>query len=663
MRSFTGGAVSNRGRESGDGGQRQAAQRRQGEGQGSRVAVPAFARRLRPAQVARPAPPVLGGVAVDLLPPRPRRRASHPVAGAGNGGEVENRQNRGSARRVAPQVGEDGVVPVGGVHPSEPPGMVVAPVQGGQAAVGGGQVGHQPPHPGVGGVVQQAPVQGTVVPPFFPGGEFASHKQQFFAGEGEHVGEKQAQVGERPPVIAGHFGKERTFAVRHLVVAERQHEVFVSGVERPERQLFVVVGAVDGVAGQVAERVVHPPHVPLVTEAQAAVMDRAGHPRPGGGLFGESFRPRKLPVGGGVQFPQEKLGRPVLPPSFLVGRPLPFRPGIVQVEHGSHRIHPQAVDVVAVQPAHGGGQEETAHLVAAVVEDGRTPVGVNPLAGVGVFVKVGAVEAERPVRVGGEMGGNPVQNHPYPPPVEDVYQEHQVFGGSVAGGGGVKTGGLIPPGGRVGMFGDRHQFHMGETEVGNVVGQRFGYLPVGGGAVRIVRGPAPRPQMDFVDGHRPVAGGLFRPVFHPLPVAPLVGGAPDPAGPARAVFGGGRVRVGFLEGSGGMAGDDVVFVEMAGAGGGDEPFPDAAHPPEGERVEAGVPVVPVPDHRNLPGVGGPHRKMGSRPGRIRGRLGPHFLVEAEVAALAEQPQVVVGQRRAVRGGWRPGGKDGDRFRG
>ena len=70
-----------------------------------------------------------------------------------------------------------------------------------------------------------------------------------------------------------------------LVVRERQDEVLAEGVHHAERQLVVVVAPVDRVLLEVAERVVHPAHVPLEAEAEPAEIGRPRHARPRGRLL------------------------------------------------------------------------------------------------------------------------------------------------------------------------------------------------------------------------------------------------------------------------------------------------------------------------------------------------------------------------------------------
>src|SRR3546814_9111556 len=64
-------------------------------------------------------------------------------------------------------------------------------------------------------------------------------------------------------------------------------DVCSSDLGEPEGDLVVVVATPDRVLRPVVERVVHPAHVPLVGEAEAAGVDGLAHPSPGGGLLGD----------------------------------------------------------------------------------------------------------------------------------------------------------------------------------------------------------------------------------------------------------------------------------------------------------------------------------------------------------------------------------------
>src|SRR5262245_30887539 len=112
--------------------------------------------------------------------------------------------------------------------------------------------------------------------------ELAAHEQQLLAGMPEHEAVIGAQIGEALPNIARHAAEQRALAVHDLVMGERQNEILEEGVMQAEKDLTVMMRAVDGVLADVFQRVMHPSHVPLVAEAQPTPIDGTRYHRPGG---------------------------------------------------------------------------------------------------------------------------------------------------------------------------------------------------------------------------------------------------------------------------------------------------------------------------------------------------------------------------------------------
>ena len=350
-------------------------------------------------------------------------------------------------------------------------------------------------------VRQQPPIDARVVVPFCALADLVTHEQQLLGRLAVHVAVERAQVRELLPPGARHLPQERSLAVHHLVVRQREHEVLVPGVEHPERDPTVVPLAMDGLLRHVLEGVVHPAHVPLEPESEPAHVERSGDHRPRGGLLRDGLHVRVLSEDGFVEVAKEADGLEVLPPTELVGDPLPLLARVVQVQHRRHGVDAQAVHVVCIEPVERAGHQERADLVASVVEDVALPVLVKALPGVLVLVQVRAVEVGEREPVRRKVGRHPVEDHTDATLVQVVHQEHEVLGRPEAAGGSKVARGLVTPGRVVGVLHDRQELQVGEAHLLAVVGQLRGHLPIAQPAVAVGRCAHPRAEVDLVDGH------------------------------------------------------------------------------------------------------------------------------------------------------------------
>ncbi len=259
--------------------------------------------------------------------------------------------------------------------------------------------------------------------------------------------------------------------MHHLVVGEHGDEVLGVLVEHAESQVVLVPLAVDRLLAEVPQGVVHPAHVPLVVEAQAAARRRPAHLGERGALLGDHRDAGIVVVDQVVHPPQEIDRLQVLAAAVAVGNPLALPAGIVEVEHRGDRVDPQAVEVVAVEPGQGVGDQEAAHLVAAVVEDQRAPVHVAALAR-DRRARRGGCRRTRPGRsCRGEMRRHPVEDHADAALVQVVDEPGEILGRAVAVGRGEEARHLVAPGAVEGVLGDGHQLDVGEAHLRRVVGQ------------------------------------------------------------------------------------------------------------------------------------------------------------------------------------------------
>ena len=435
----------------------------------------AFVEGIHEALVAHVGAAIDGGIAVEDLLPAATLRGAQTVVVVRHRRAVEDDQQRVLGIVAVAQIGQHAMGTVVGADPLEAAAVEVALVQGRlgvhQVVECADEVLDAHVEVGVGGV----PVDAAFVRPFGPLAEFAAHEQQFLARVGPHQAVEQAQVGKLLPVVARHLGQQAALAVDHFVVRERQHEVLVEGVVQAEAEGVLVVAAVDRVLLEPRQRVVHPAHVPLHAKAQtvhglgvvvavAAPGHRTRDARPGRGFLGDGLHVGEVAVDTLVELAQEVDGFQVLAAAEAVGDPLAVLAGVVQVQHGGHGVHPDAVDVVLVQPEGGAGEQEAAHLVAAVVEDPAVPLGVEALAAISVLVQFGAVEAVQTMGVAGEVRGHPVQDDADAAPVHVVDEGLEVGRAAVARGGSKVAHRLITPRTIERVFGDGHQLDVGEAQ-------------------------------------------------------------------------------------------------------------------------------------------------------------------------------------------------------
>ena len=524
------------------------------------------------------------------------------------------------------------------------------------------QIAHQTLHPSVRRLIQVLPVQRALLAPLVPLRKLAAHVQQFLARMAPHVTVVSPQVGKALPfagqAVTGHLAQHRAFAVNHFIVRDRQHEVVVEGVHQREPHLVLMPTAVNGRARHVAQRVVHPAHVPLVVETQAAalavVRGRARGAWERGRFLRDHDRFGPLDANRPIQAPQEFDGLQVLAPTQAVGQPLAVTPAVIAVEHGGHRVHAQAVHAEALDPIQRIADEEVAHLGAAIVVDEGVPVRVIALAGVGVFVEVRAVELRQAVFVAGEVRRYPIQNHAQPGGMGGVHKRFEFLGRTVAHRGRIQAGRLVAPGTIERKLLHRQQLQVREPQILRVGNELLGQLrPRQPGAI----GPTPpRADMNFVDADRRIQciGAL------------AFGGTGHARRQTTHHRGRGRAQLALvgvgvgLEAQHAIPAQHLEFVACALAQLWDEQLPHPATCVQMHDVSVALPAVEIPHHRHPLGRRCPHRKAHTAhrlcPLANHQRVRTQHLVRAQMGALAQQPNITLTQVRHKRlgrlGAWR-----------
>ena len=204
-----------------------------------------------------------------------------------------------------------------------------------------------------------------------------------------------------------------------------------------------------------------------------------GHHRPGGGFLRDREGPREVLEQHVVGLLQEAERLRCSPDRRAHWQPFAIGTQVVAIEHRGHRIDANAIDVELLEPEHQVGNKEVTNLVAAVVEDQRSPFLVLTDAGISVFIEVGAIKEGQAVGILREVARNPVDDHADAFGVTAIHEGPEFIGRSVTAGGGIPTRHLIAPGAVEGMLGDRHHLDVGEAPLLDVGNKAIGEFGVG----------------------------------------------------------------------------------------------------------------------------------------------------------------------------------------
>ena len=389
------------------------------------------------------------------------------------------------------------------------------------------------------------------------------------------------------------------------------------------------------VLAEIVERIVHPAHVPFEVEAQAAFGDGLRHAREGRGFLGDHRDTGLVEVHQRVHLLEEFNRLDVLAAAVAIRDPFAGLTGVVEVEHRSHRIDAQAVDVETLEPRKRGADQEAAHLVSAVIKDQRTPVLVLAETRIGMLVKMRSVEAGQRKEVARKVGRDPIDDHADVRAMEGVDHRHEVERRAEAMRRRVEASDLIAPRTIERVLGRWHQFDVREAHLHAVGGELLAELAVTEYTASLFRDAAPGGQVHLVNRHRARAQVAAATGFHPGCVVPdELREITDDRGVIRRRLEMQAVGIRLQERRRVVRPHDLVLVAGAGVDSGDEEFPDTGSPQITHRMGAAVPEVMVADDRDASGRGSPDRERDAQHAIEGADMGAELIVGAVIVTLA-----------------------------
>ena len=433
--------------------------------------------------------------------------------------------------------------------------------------------------------------------------------------------------------------------MHHLVVRERQHEVLGKGIEQAEGQLVVMMLAVDRLALQILQRVVHEAHVPLEAEAETARVRRLRDAGKGGRFLGDGHDAGVLAIGFVVHALQEGDGLEVFAAAMAIGNPLAVLARVVEIEHRGHRIDAQAVEMIALEPEQRIVDEKARHFLAAKIVDRRVPVRMKALARIFVLIECRAVEAGQPVLIGREMRRNPVEDDADAGAMGRIDEAGKAGRIAEARGRRIEAGWLVAPGRIEGMLGDRQQLDVGEAHVGDIRDEIGGQFVITQEGIAVLA--LPRTEMHLIDRHGHAARIAMAPRLDIGLVVPHeVAGLGHAGRRLRPDFGVESERIALQRKQPPARIQQFELVALPDGGTWDEDFPDADVHALAHDMAAAVPVIEVADNGDARRIGRPDREMHAVMALVADGVRAELVVEAKVIALGHVVVVERAQHRA-----------------
>src|SRR5664280_2104773 len=205
--------------------------------------------------------------------------------------------------------------------------------------------------------------------------------------------------------------------------------------------------------------------------------------------------------------------------------------------------------------------------------------------------------------------------------------------------------GLVAPRSVEGMFHDRQQLHVRKTHVEGVLSEQRCALTVGERSIGLFGDATPRAEVHLVDRHRLLPRIDAGATLHPLVVLPVVTRLPHPRRGGRRHLEEAAQGIGLVEVVTAQARVQAVLVARRLLDARDEALPDAGTLARRQCVVRSIPVVEITHHRHPVGVGGPEREVATGDAVDDHRMTSQVLVEAKVATLVQQVQVVGAEQR------------------
>ena len=166
----------------------------------------------------------------------------------------------------------------------------------------------------------------------------------------KHIRIACPQVCKFVVVKTRHLIDHGTFQMHYLIMRQYQNELLRERIGHGECHLVVVIASEIRVELHIIKKIMHPAHIPFQAEAKTAVLWLACHLRPRRRFLSDHHYARISSADDAVQM-TEKLDRlQIFVFSVFIRHPLSIRASVIQIQHRSHSVYAQTVDVEMLHP-------------------------------------------------------------------------------------------------------------------------------------------------------------------------------------------------------------------------------------------------------------------------------------------------------------------------
>ena len=286
-------------------------------------------------------------------------------------------------------------------------------------------------------------------------------------------------------------------------MGKRQNVLLAVVIQHRERQLVIMVNAFSRRRPEVIQRVVHPAHIPLVVEAESALVHSLRHHGIIGGVLRAEYCGRVDPFQPAIQGFQKTYTAHVLSSRRIAH----------VIDNAADGVHAQSIKVVFRKPVISRGFHEAAHRTLGEVKIAAAPLAVCDVPELRLIGR-SSVKLRQRVSVHRKMHRNEIHQYGDAVLVADAYQLLQSVRRAISGGRREKSRRLVSPAFVAGIFVQRHKLNAVVAVLLAVLHQPRRDLLILEPPILIIRIRAPAAKMYFINIQRVPMPGMT--VLHPF---------------------------------------------------------------------------------------------------------------------------------------------------